>query len=141
MSVKALTLRCWLLMPLSFACSDSRTSLGPELDPETRVVELSEQERRTFCEWRASYYIEQYDLDSTPAVLCGGGDQGGSVGNIEVCTANYGVGLPPECSRTVGDETRCLLAEVDGECPARFPIHEGSPCRWPDDCGIPYPDD
>jgi hypothetical protein len=119
-------------------CSSSRTSEGPNIGPSKRLAELSEEEVRTWCTWSHEWHLERYEPNSLSEPLCPDGT--GSLGTVDDCVGTF-ERIDPDCSQTVGRQTRCLVDELAGECPALFPIHEGSPCRWPDDCGIPYPDD
>jgi hypothetical protein len=137
MTTRNLWFACATGLVLAAACGSSHPMEGPALELDKRLVDLSEQERRTWCRWRNDWFVENYQIDSFPATLCGGGDQGGVVGTIENCVAVYGR-VEAGCSQTVGRETRCYLEARDGQCPAHVPVHEGSPCRWPEDCGYDY---
>jgi hypothetical protein len=111
---------------------------GPDLDTDARFVDLSDEELRIWCTWEQDWFVANYDIESVPGPICPDGS--GSVGRTELCVDSFDR-LDASCSRTIGDQVRCLRQELAGECPATFPVNEGSPCRWPDDCGIPYPDD
>jgi hypothetical protein len=129
----------WLLYVAVFAvaCGSSHPSEGPPLDPDKELAELSQDDLRAWCTWRNEWYIEEYELESVPAKLCGEDDPSGVVGTVEDCMRTTRQ-IEPTCSQTVGRETECIVDEVAGECPAIAPVHEGSPCRWPEDCGYDY---
>jgi hypothetical protein len=120
------------------SCSTSRSAEGPDLDPNKRLATLSNEERETWCLWVEDWLVRHYEPESSTQPLCPDGS--GLIGTTTDCVAAIDR-IAAECSRTVGAQTECYQEELTGECPATFPIHEGSPCRWPDDCGIPYPDD
>jgi hypothetical protein len=139
MPLRISILLAFTLSVSGLACGESHATEGPDLDPDTRFVDLSPEQRRIWCMWKADWIVQQYEVETVPGPICPDGS--GFVFATEACMDSLG-GFDRSCSRTVGAETQCVFDQLDGVCPATNPIpEEGSPCRWPDDCGIPYPDD
>ena len=102
-------------------CAESRDYDGPEgLAPDRRVVELSDAEWETFCEWQEELYLSRY---GESRYMCDGEAVTYNV-TASACIANARTGLPDDCAITVGSYAECQKVRAEVRCWASMVLPE-----------------
>lgn len=111
----------WLAGLLIAATVSGCTDGGPPgLAPDARIVTLTDEEWRTFCEWQSQLYLAQYDADTWD---CDGSSRTHDA-TVSTCVTSGRAGAPADCPVTVESYARCVRAEAAARCASAAALPE-----------------
>lgn len=111
----------FLASNLLAACAESRTLDRPEeLDPASRIAELTDAEWESFCQWQEDLYIDRHGA----AQYTCEGEELTYDGTAAACVVSGRFGITEDCPLTVDDLAGCSVARVNARCWAAMELRE-----------------